>query len=89
MFRGRAARLRSMDREAAAGAARLPFGYPLDDLNGGATLTQGAGQRETGNTGTDDQRHACAVTSALPSRLGLEDGCSGSSGTGSPGRTPP
>lgn len=53
-----------VSRQIQAGAGRLPFGHPLNDLDVDVALIQSAGQRETGNTGTDDQ-HAHAVTSAL------------------------
>ena len=37
------------------GAGRVPLGRPLYDLGCDVTLTNGAGERETGDTGPDDQ----------------------------------
>ena len=42
-------------RQIQAGAARLPLGHPLDHFGRDSALMEGASQRKTGDTGSDDQ----------------------------------
>ena len=51
-------------RQIQAGAARRPLGHPLDDLDRDVPQPEGAGKRQTGDAGTDDQHTRCHGRSA-------------------------